>query len=59
VAGRRLAGRDRPWSGGRIFEQAAQHGHGVFQRLAIGVIQAGELGLDRAGAIGPDPVKRL
>src|SRR5271154_5471846 len=39
--------------------RAAQHGHRVSQGLSIRVIQAGELWLDRTGAIGPDPVKGL
>src|SRR5271155_1792298 len=63
-AGQRPAGRPlarRPWSreGCRILEQAAQHGYRVSQGLSIRVIQAGELWLDGAGAVGPGPVKGL
>lgn len=54
-----LARRPRSREGGRILEQAAQHGYRVEQGLTICVVQAGELWLDGTGAVGPDPVKGL
>lgn len=45
--------------GRRVVEKAAQHGDGVHQSPAIRDVQCGELRLDRADAVGPDPVERV
>jgi hypothetical protein len=59
TGGAALARCTRSRDGYRILEEAVEHGHRVSQGLSIRIVQAGQLWLDRTGAIGPDPVKGL
>ena len=53
-----LASCARSLGGPGIVENAAQHGNGIHQRLAVRGLQSGKLRLDHGSAVGPEPVER-